>query len=108
MCFNDLNRNKKRMSLNLETPEGQDIFFKLAEKADVVLEGFSPGVVQQLGVDYEAVQQCNPGIIYCSIIGYWQTGRFHNRIDHDVNYMRNTGVMDLIGEKEGSPIIPGL
>ncbi len=107
-CFNDLNRNEKRISLNLKTPEGLDIFFTLAEKADVVLEELSPDVVQQLGVDYQAVCQCNPRIIYCSISGYRQTDPFHNRFDHDVHYMSNRGGMDLICEKEGGPTIPNL
>lgn len=108
LFFNDLNRNKKHMSLNLKSPEGLEIFFKLAEKADVILEGFRPGVVQRLGVDYEAVRQCNPRIIYCSISGYGQTGPLRNRVGHDVNYLSNAGVLDLIGEKGGRPVIPGV
>jgi crotonobetainyl-CoA:carnitine CoA-transferase CaiB-like acyl-CoA transferase len=108
LFFNDLNRNKNHMSLNLKTPEGLEIFFKLAEKADVILEGFRPGVVQRLGVGYEAVRQCNPGIIYCSISGYGQTGPLRNRVGHDVNYLSNAGVLDLIGEKGGRPVIPGV
>ncbi len=108
LFFNDLNRNKRHMSLNLKSPEGLEIFFKLAEKADVILEGFRPGVVQRLGVDYDAVRQCNPGIIYCSISGYGQTGPLRNRVGHDVNYISNAGILDLIGEKGVRPIIPGV
>lgn len=108
LFFNDLNRNKNHMSLNLKTPEGLEIFFKLAEKADVILEGFRPGVVQRLGVGYEAVRQRNPRIIYCSISGYGQTGPLRNRVGHDVNYLSNAGVLDLIGEKGGRPVIPGV
>ena len=108
LFFNDLNRNKSHMSLNLKTPEGLEIFFKLAEKADVILEGFRPGVVQRLGVDYEAVRKCNPKIIYCSISGYGQTGPLRDRVGHDVNYISNAGMLDLIGDKGGRPIIPGV
>ena len=108
LFFNDLNRNKRHMSLNLKTPEGLEIFFKLAKKADVVIEGFRPGVVQRLGVDYAAVQQCNPGIIYCSISGYGQTGPLRDRVGHDINYISNAGILNLIGEKGGRPIIPGV
>lgn len=108
LFFNDLNRNKSHMSLNLKTPEGLEIFFKLVEKADVVIEGFRPGVVQRLGVDYEAVRRENPRIIYCSISGYGQTGLLHNRVGHDVNYLSTAGVLDLIGEKGGKPVIPGV
>jgi crotonobetainyl-CoA:carnitine CoA-transferase CaiB-like acyl-CoA transferase len=108
LFFNDLNRNKSHMSLNLKTPEGLEIFFKLAAGADVILEGFRPGVVQRLGVDYEAVRQCNPRIIYCSISGYGQTGPLRNRVGHDVNYISNAGVLGLIGEKGRRPVIPGV
>ncbi len=108
LFFNDLNRNKSHMSLNLKTPEGLEIFFKLAEKADIILEGFRPGVVQRLGVDYESVRQRNPKIIYCSISGYGQTGPLRNRVGHDVNYISNAGVLDLIGEKGRRPVIPGV
>lgn len=108
LFFNDLNRNKRHMSLNLKTPEGLEIFFKLAKKADVVIEGFRPGVVQRLGVDYAAVRRCNPGIIYCSISGYGQTGPLRDRVGHDVNYISNAGILNLIGEKGGRPIIPGV
>jgi len=108
LFFNDLNRNKRHMSLNLKAPEGLEIFFKLAAKADVVLEGFRPGVVQRLGVDYETVRQSNPRIIYCSISGYGQTGPLRNRVGHDVNYLSTAGVLDQIGEKGGRPIIPGV
>jgi crotonobetainyl-CoA:carnitine CoA-transferase CaiB-like acyl-CoA transferase len=108
LFFNDLNRNKQHMSLNLKTPEGLEIFFKLAEKADVILEGFRPGVVERLGVGYEAVRQRSPRIIYCSISGYGQTGPLRDRVGHDVNYMSNAGVLSLIGEKGGRPVIPGV
>ncbi len=108
LFFNDLNRNKRHMSLNLKTPEGLRIFSQLAEKADVIIEGFRPGVVQRLGVDYDAVRQCNPAIIYCSISGYGQTGPLRDRVGHDVNYISNAGILDLIGEKGGKPIIPGV
>lgn len=108
LFFNDLNRNKRHMALNLKTAEGLEIFFKLIDKADVVIEGFRPGVVQRLGVDYGAVRQCNPAIIYCSISGYGQTGPLRDRVGHDVNYISNAGILDLIGEKGGAPIIPGV
>ena len=108
LFFNDLNRNKRHMSLNLKSSEGLEIFFKLAEKADVILEGFRPGVVERLGVHYEAIQKRNPGIIYCSISGYGQTGPLRHRVGHDVNYISNAGILDLIAEKGGRPIIPGV
>jgi crotonobetainyl-CoA:carnitine CoA-transferase CaiB-like acyl-CoA transferase len=103
-----VNRNKEHMSLNLKTDEGRKIFFKLARTADVVMEGFRPGVVDRLGVDYPQVKAVNPRIIYCSITGYGQNGPYRDRVGHDVNYLANAGVLDLIGEPDRPPAIPGV
>jgi crotonobetainyl-CoA:carnitine CoA-transferase CaiB-like acyl-CoA transferase len=103
-----VNRNKEHMSLNLKTEEGRAIFFQLARTADVVMEGFRPGVVDRLGVDYPRVKAVNPGIIYCSITGYGQNGPYRDRVGHDVNYLANAGVLDLIGEPDRPPAIPGV
>ncbi|MDJ0819249.1 MAG: CaiB/BaiF CoA-transferase family protein [Desulfobacterales bacterium] len=103
-----INRNKRHMTLNLKTAEGKQIFFKLIEKADIVLEGFRPGVVNRLGVDYESVKKVNPRIIYCSISGFGQTGPYRDRVGHDVNYLSIGGVLDLIGETDRPPAIPGI
>ena len=103
-----INRNKEHISLNLKTQEGQQIFFKLVERADVVLEGFRPGVVERLGVDYESVRRVNPQIIYCAITGYGQNGPFRDRVGHDVNYLSFAGVLNLIGEAGRAPLIPGI
>ena len=108
LFFNLINRNKEHMSLNLKTDKGLEIFFHLIEKADVLLEGFRPGVVDRLGVGYESVKQANPKIIYCSITGYGQNGPFRDRVGHDVNYLSYAGVLDLIGEKDHPPAIPGV
>jgi len=103
-----VNRNKDHMTLNLKTEEGKAIFFRLAEDADVVMEGFRPGVAKRLGVDYEAVRKVNKKIIYCSITGYGQDGPYRDMAGHDVNYLSSSGVLDLIGEKGRSPCIPGI
>jgi len=108
LFFNLINRNKEHMSLNLKTEKGREIFYRLIEKADVLMEGFRPGVVDRLGVDYESVKQANPKIIYCSITGYGQNGPFRDRVGHDVNYLSYAGVLDLIGEKDRPPSIPGV
>jgi crotonobetainyl-CoA:carnitine CoA-transferase CaiB-like acyl-CoA transferase len=108
LFFNLINRNKEHMSLNLKTEKGQEIFYRLIEKADVLLEGFRPGVVDRLGVDYESVRRANPKIIYCSITGYGQNGPFRDRVGHDANYLSYAGVLDLIGEKDRPPSIPGV
>ena len=108
LSFTSLNRNKKHMTLDLKTEWGVEIFFKLAEKADVIIEGFRPGVVKRLGIDYDAVRQKNPLIIYCSISGYGQTGQRRNRPGHDVNYLSIAGVLGLIGAQNKANTIPGV
>lgn len=108
LFFSDMNRNKRHMTLNLKSDEGREIFFKLASQADVILEGFRPGVVERLGVDYGVIQKINPAIIYCSISGYGQDGPLKNCVGHDVNYLSRAGVLDLIGERGGLPVIPAV
>jgi crotonobetainyl-CoA:carnitine CoA-transferase CaiB-like acyl-CoA transferase len=103
-----VNRNKAHMTLNLKTKQGQEICFKLVRDADVLLEGFRPGVTKRLGIDYETVKEINPRIIYCSITGYGQNGPHRDMAGHDVNYLSFAGILDLIGEKDGSPCIPGI
>jgi crotonobetainyl-CoA:carnitine CoA-transferase CaiB-like acyl-CoA transferase len=103
-----INRNKEHMSLNLKTPEGKEIFYRLIDKTDILLEGFRPGVVQRLGVDYDTVRSINPKIIYCSVTGYGQTGPHKNRAGHDVNFLGLSGVLDLMGEPDRPPSIPGV
>lgn len=108
LFFHTVNRNKRHLSLNLKSPEGKEIFFKLAGDADIILEGFRPGVVKRLGVDYKTVKAMNPGIIYCSITGYGQDGPGRDRPGHDVNYMSTAGLLELIGPEDSIPAIPGV
>ena len=108
LFFDTINRNKEHMSLNLKSKKGKQIFLRLIQKADVMLEGFRPGVVDRLGVDYESVHKVNPKIIYCSITGYGQDGPFRDRVGHDVNYLSYAGVLNLIGEPDRPPSIPGI
>ena len=108
MFFSDLYRNKRHMSLNLKSTAGKEIFLALAAKSDVILEGFRPGVTKRLGVDYETIKKINPGIIYCSITGYGQTGPSRDLAGHDVNYISAAGALDLIGAPDAPPSIPGV
>ena len=108
LFFNSINRNKEHMSLNLSGEQGKEIFSRLVEKADVVMEGFRPGVVDRLGVGYEDVRKLNPQIIYCSITGYGQNGPFRDRVGHDANYLSYAGVLNLIGEAGRPPSIPAV
>jgi len=88
--FETMNRNKKSMTLNLKTPEGRDIFFRLAKDADVVVQNFRVGVVEKLGVDYESVKRHNPKIIYASVSGYGSKGPDARE-----------GVFDILGQARG-------
>ena len=108
LFINIINRNKEHMTLNLKSSKGREIFHQLAEKADVLIEGFRPGVVRRLGVDYESVRSINPKIVYCSVTGYGQNGPLRDHVGHDVNYMGRAGVLNLIGEPDRPPSIPGV
>ena len=101
-----VSRNKKSIALNLKAESGKGIFHKLAQRADVIVEGFKPGVVQRLGVDYETIKEINPRIIYCSITGYGQDGPYRDLPGHDPNYLAITGVLETTGERGGRPVIP--
>jgi len=106
--FLAVNRNKKSMTLNLKTEEGKQIFFTLIATYDVILESFRPGVMDRLGIGYEELKKRNPRIILCSLSGYGQDGPYHERSGHDINYMGLGGALDLIGEKDEPPVIPGV
>jgi crotonobetainyl-CoA:carnitine CoA-transferase CaiB-like acyl-CoA transferase len=107
--FNSINRNKKSMVLDMKSPAAKEIFCKLSEKSDVIVEGFRPGVAKRLGVDYETIKEINPKIIYCSITGYGQDGPYQNISGHDINYLGISGLLSLGANlKEGAeqPGIP--
>jgi len=103
--FSALNRNKKSLALDLKTPKGREIFLQLAKSADVVMEGFRPGVVERLGIEYERVKRANPNIIYCSLTGYGQKSPYRDHVGHDVNYIARAGLLSLTGD---TPIIPAV
>jgi len=101
------NRNKRSMTLDMKTPDGQAIFRKLAATADVVVEGFRPGVMKRLGADYETLRASNPRLIYCSLSGFGQDGPYRDYPAHDMNYLSLAGVLGLIGEAGSKkPVIP--
>lgn len=102
-----INRNKKSIGINLKDQKGKEIFKKLAKTADVILEGFRPGVMKRLGLDYDEISKINSQIIYCSITGYGQTGPYNKVAGHDLNYIGISGVLDMTGEKNEKPSIPG-
>jgi crotonobetainyl-CoA:carnitine CoA-transferase CaiB-like acyl-CoA transferase len=107
-AFAQVNRNKKSIALDLKEPAGKDIFLKMASRADCVLEQFRPGVVDRLGINYAAVAELNPRIVYCSLSGFGQDGPHRERSGHDLNYLALSGVLGLTTDAQGKPVIPGV
>jgi crotonobetainyl-CoA:carnitine CoA-transferase CaiB-like acyl-CoA transferase len=105
-AFDALNRNKRSIGLDLKTDRGREIFYKLARTADVVVEGFRPGVVKRLGVDYEKIKAINPRTVYCSLSGYGQDGPYSNFSGHDINYISIAGALNIIGASDRPPAVP--
>ena len=105
-AFLPMGRNKRSVALDLKSPDMREAFFRLVDGADVVVEGFRPGVVGRLGVDYEAVKQRNPRAIYCSLSGYGQTGPHADLPGHDLNYISLAGTLGMIGWPGQPPSIP--
>jgi alpha-methylacyl-CoA racemase len=104
--FLAVNRNKRALALDLKRPEGREVFLRLTERADAIVEGFRPGVVDRLGVGYDVVRTLNPRIVYCAITGYGQSGPYRDRVGHDLNYCSYAGVIDQTGAAGGAPVIP--
>lgn len=102
--FLALNRNKTSVRINLKVDAGRDVLLRLVQGADVVLESFRPGVLDRLGVGYEAMKRVNPRIVYCAITGYGQDGPLRDRSGHDMNYLGRIGLLGLTGDADGPPV----
>jgi crotonobetainyl-CoA:carnitine CoA-transferase CaiB-like acyl-CoA transferase len=105
-AYNALGRGKKSIALNLKDADAREVFYTLAKGADVVLEGFRPGVVKRLGVDYDSLAEMNPRIVYCSLSGFGQTGPYSNLVGHDINYIATGGALGVTGRPGSAPAIP--
>jgi len=99
--FVSLHRNKKGLVLDLKHKEGKELFLRMVERADVVLENYRPGALKRLGLDYEAGRKRNPGIVYCSISGYGQDGPYLERAALDLILQAESGMISVTGA-EGS------
>jgi crotonobetainyl-CoA:carnitine CoA-transferase CaiB-like acyl-CoA transferase len=106
--FLALNRNKKSIKLNLKIREGKEIFYKLIQSYDIILESFRPGVIDRLGIGYQELRKRNPRVILCSLSGYGQDGPYKGRSGHDINYIGLGGILEITGVKNGDPILPGV
>ncbi len=102
--FLSLNRNKRSIRLNLKHERGREALQALVREHDVVLESFRPGVLDRLGVGYERMREENPGLVYCAISGYGQSGPKRGASGHDMNYLGLMGLLGLTGERGGDPV----
>jgi crotonobetainyl-CoA:carnitine CoA-transferase CaiB-like acyl-CoA transferase len=105
-AFLPMGRNKRSIALDLKDEAMREVLLRLVEAADVVVEGFRPGVARRLGIDYESIRKRNPRIVYCSISGYGQTGPHAHLPGHDLNYISLAGTLGMIGSPGQAPSIP--
>ncbi len=103
-----LNRNKRSLALDLKQAEALEIVRELVKDYDIVLEQFRPGVMERLGLGYEALKAINPKLIYVSITGYGQTGPYKDRAGHDINYLALAGVASYTGRQDSGPLPLGV
>jgi len=103
-----LNRNKRSLALDLKQAEALEIVRALVKGYDILLEQFRPGVMERLGLGYEALKSINPRLIYVSITGYGQTGPYKDRAGHDINYLALAGVASYTGRQDSGPLPLGV
>ena len=103
-----LNRNKRSLALDLKHPEALEVIKQLLQDYDIVLEQFRPGVMDRLGLGYDALKAINPKLIYVSITGYGQTGPYKDRAGHDINYLALAGLSSYTGRADSGPVPLGM
>ncbi|XP_023012350.2 succinyl-CoA:glutarate CoA-transferase [Leptinotarsa decemlineata] len=106
--FVSVNRNKKSVCVDLKSPKGKDIIYKLAEKSDVFVENYVPGKLDELGLGYEELKKIAPSLIYCSITGYGPRGPYRNKPGYDVIAASVGGLLHITGPKNGEPVKVGV
>jgi crotonobetainyl-CoA:carnitine CoA-transferase CaiB-like acyl-CoA transferase len=104
--FAMLNAGKESLAIDLKSPEGLAQLRPYLESADVILEQFRPGVMDRLGIGYEAISRINPSAIYCTITGWGQDGPEALKAGHDLNYLAEAGILGLSADATGAPILP--
>ncbi|MEI7591157.1 MAG: CaiB/BaiF CoA-transferase family protein, partial [Deltaproteobacteria bacterium] len=104
--FHAFNQNKRSVTLDIKSPQGQDGIKRIAKKADIILENFRPDSIAKMGLGYDDISIINESIIYCSLTGFGQDGPYKNRPSHDLNILSIAGVLDLFGTSGGAPIVP--
>ncbi len=106
--FVAINRNKKSLTLNFKHPKGIEIFRDLVKHADVLIENFRPGTLEELEIGYEALKKINPRLIYCDITGYGTSGPYKEKAGVDVIVSAVGGLMSITGEPDGEPVKVGV
>jgi crotonobetainyl-CoA:carnitine CoA-transferase CaiB-like acyl-CoA transferase len=106
--FFSINRSKKSLAVNLKDPRGKEIAISLARNADVLVENFTPGVIERLGLDYETIKRINPRMIYCSISAFGQSGPYRNKKGYDPIMQAMGGIMSVTGDIDGPPVKVGV
>src|SRR5438445_11157846 len=106
--FDALHRGKQLLTLDLRTEIGRDALRKRVLEADVLVEGYRPGVMERMELGYTALAAINPGLVYCAITGYGSGGPMAGRAGHDLNYLARSGALSLMPRTDGIPTIPGL
>ena len=104
--FRELNRGKQLLRLDLRSPEGRAALLQEAQRADVLIEGFRPGVMQRLGLGWDALHAANPRLVVGAITGYGQHSVWAHRAGHDINYIAMAGVLEQIATRDGELVVP--
>lgn len=99
-------RGKRFVTLDLKSPAGKNAVLKLVDSADVVIEGYRPGVMDRLGLGYKTLRQRNPRLVYCALTGYGQEGPLSQEAGHDLNYLAVSGALGTFGPRDGVPAFP--
>src|SRR2546423_8907148 len=106
--FQTLHGGKQLLTLDLRTEDGRDDLRRRVVDADVLVEGFRPGVMERMELGYTALAAINPGLVYCAITGYGSGGPMAGRAGRDLNYLARSGALSLMPRTDGVPTIPGL
>ena len=106
--FAAANRNKRSITVNLKSERGRDVIRRLAARSDILLENFLPGTLDRLGLGYDALAAVNPGLIFCSVTGYGQTGPWRDRPGYDLVIQAQSGMMSITGPVDGPPVKAGV
>jgi alpha-methylacyl-CoA racemase len=107
VVFQSLNRNKRSLLVDLRSDRGREVVRRLAERADVLVEGFRPGVLERRGLGAAALCAANPRLVYCSLTGWGAEGPLAQRAGHDVTYLARAGLLAVTRGEAGEPVIPG-